>query len=143
MSESLQSLITTAVSHAKEQSYEACAEVFGEIFSAHPGHPEAMRALALIMLDMGQTENALSLLADAVDKEHPDPESLHQLSVLLKGQNRLEEAADLLICAVSSAPSRQDWITELRSLLSHLGRVEDFQNYFPELPQSAPTGGPA
>jgi len=143
MSETLHSLITTAVSHAKEQSYEACAEVFAEIFAAQPRYPEAMRALASIMLDMGQTENALSLLADAVDKEHPDPESLHQLSVLLKGQNRLEEAADLLICAVSSAPSRQDWITELRSLLGHLGRDEDFQTYFPDFPQSAPTGGPA
>jgi len=139
MSESLQSLITTAVSHAKEQSYEACAEVFTQIFAAQPRHPEAMRALASIMLDMGQTENALSLLADAVDKEHPDPESLHQLSVLLKGQNRLEEAADLLICAVSSAPSRQDWITELQSLLHQLGRETDFQTYFPDFPLSAPT----
>jgi thioredoxin-like negative regulator of GroEL len=139
MSESLQSLISTAVSHAKEQSYEACVEVFAEIFSAHPEHPEAMRALASIMLDMGQTENALSLLADAVDKEHPEPESLHQLSVLLKGQNRLEEAADLLICAVSSAPSRQDWITELQSLLHQLGREADFQTYFPDSPLGGAT----
>ena len=132
MSESLQSLITTAVSHAKEQSYEACAEAFAEVFAAQPGHPEAMRALASIMLDMGQTENALSLLADAVDKQNPDPESLHQLSVLLKGQNRLEEAADLLICAASNAPNRQDWIIELKSLLHQLGRDTDFQTYFPD-----------
>lgn len=132
MSKPLESLIANATSHAKEQSYESCVAVFGEIFSAYPGHPKAIRALASIMLDIGQTETALSLLADAVDTDHPDPESLHQLSTLLKGQNRPGEAADLLICAVSSDPSRQNWISELKVLLSQLGRDEEFQIYFRE-----------
>ena len=140
MFESVDSWIAAAEAHAKEQSYESCVQVFKEIFAAHPGHPGALRSLAAVMLDLGQTEAALSLIADSVNETKPDPEVLHQLSTLLKGMGRLEEAADLLICALSFDPTHHQRADELKALLSQLGRGDDFQNYFAEPVPSASSG---
>ncbi|MEI6870800.1 MAG: tetratricopeptide repeat protein [Verrucomicrobiota bacterium] len=140
MFESVDSWIAAAEAHAKEQAYEACVQAFKEIFDAHPGHPAALRALAAVMLDLGQTDAALSLIADSVNETEPDPETLHQLSTLLKGMGRLEESADLLICALSYDPTHQGRAEELKALLSQLGRGDDFHNYFVEPVSSASSG---
>ncbi|NBV87849.1 MAG: hypothetical protein EBS01_16610 [Verrucomicrobia bacterium] len=130
MCESVDSRIAAAVADAREQSFESCVQKFKEIFDEHPAHPGALRSLAAVMLDQGQTETALSLIANSVNEEQPDPDVLHQMSTLLKGMGRLEEAADLLICAVSYDRSHQERAAELKSLLVQLGRVDDYQSYF-------------
>jgi len=140
MSDHIKSQIAAATALAKEQSYEACVEVFKEIFAIHPNQPEAIRALALILLDLGQVDQALGLLADSIDKDHPEPTILYQISTLLKGQSRLDEAADLLVCAISCDPNPGEKVEELKSLLNQLGRLEEFETYFPadhELTDSA------
>lgn len=121
--------VSEAKNLATEKRYDESAAVFGKIFEENPGDPAALRELALVMRDLGQSQMALSLLADSTNAQTPDVETLKQIAIILRAQNRLDEAADFMVCALAHDQTNQDLFEETLLLLKQIGReAELFSN---------------
>jgi thioredoxin-like negative regulator of GroEL len=129
MSESIESLISQAAQLAAEKRFPECAEMFSKAFELSPGDPDALRILAKIMVDIGQDQVALSLMADSINVENPDSATLRRMANLLRGLDRTDEAADLLICAAAADPENTELRGELEAVLSGLGRSAELEQY--------------
>lgn len=136
MSTSIEALVAQAKELSAEQNFDASAEVFAEIFRQDPNSRAGISALAEVMVDVGQVETGLALLADSVDLDTPDPFVLRTIANLLRGQDRLVEAADFLLCALAHSPEDQELFVETRELFASLGRSEEFANAFKESEQA-------
>ena len=122
MAEHFDELVADAKKLAVEKRYDESAEAFGEVFKNSPGNPAALRELALVMRDLGQSQMALSLLAESTNSEEPDVATLRQIALILRAQDRLEEAGDFLICALAHDPTNEELFAEAQLLLKQLGR---------------------
>jgi len=122
MSEKISEFISEAKELAKDQRFAESADSFREAFSILPTDPVALRELASVMLELGEVETALGLLADSTDPDQPDVATLRQIATLLRGQNRPDEAADFMICALTHDQENQELLEETRSLLEEVGR---------------------
>jgi len=122
MSKQIGELVSAATEFAKEKRFLESADAFKEAFSILPADPGALRELASLMLDLGETQTGLSLLADSVDLEKPHMETLRRIATLLRGQNRLDEAGDFLICALAQDSGNEELFAETLELLKELGR---------------------
>jgi tetratricopeptide (TPR) repeat protein len=125
MSEQFNDLVSEAASLAKEKRYDESAVAFQRLFESAPGDPTLLRELASVLLDVGQAEMALSLLADSVNPEAPDVPTLRQIGTILRGHNRLDEAADILISALANDPQNQELFDETFLLFKQLGRESE------------------
>jgi tetratricopeptide (TPR) repeat protein len=122
MDQNIDELVSQAKGLANDKRYDESAEAFGKIFENSPENPSALRELALVMRDLGQSQMALSLLADSTNSTTPDVPTLRQISLILRAQNRLDEAGDILICALAHDPSNEELFEETHLLLKQLGR---------------------
>lgn len=122
MSKQIGELVSEATELAKEKRFLESADAFKEAFAILPMDPSALRQLASVMVDLGETESGLSLLADSVDLDKPDMETLRRIATLLRGQNRLNEAGDFLICALAQDSGNEELFAETLGLLKELGR---------------------
>ena len=122
MSEHFNELVSEAKNLANEQRFDESAEAFRALFEKNPGDPLVLRELASVLLDIGQSDMALSLLADSVDSEAPDVSTLRRIATILRGHNRPDEAADILICALANDSKNEELFEETLSLLKQLGR---------------------
>jgi len=122
MSKKIGELVSEATEFAKEKRFLESADAFKEAFAILPADPGALRELASVMVDLGETETGLSLLADSVDPEKPEMETLRRIATLLRGKNRLNEAGDFLICALAQDLKNEELFAETLGLLKELGR---------------------
>jgi tetratricopeptide (TPR) repeat protein len=125
MAKKISELVEDAKSLAKEKLYSESAEAFRSAFKDSPHNPEALRELAMVMRDLGQSQLALSLLADSTSTEAPDVPTLRQISLILRAQNRMDEAADFLICALAHDSENEELFDETLMLLKQLGRESE------------------
>lgn len=125
MSNHFEDPVAEAKNLAKEKRYDESAAAFGKIFENSPNDSSALRELAFVMRDLGQSQMALSLLADSTNSETPDVETLRQIALILRAQNRLDEAGDFLLCALAHAPENQELLEETQLLLKQLGRESE------------------
>ena len=142
MTSSIQERINTAQKLANEEKFEECVTVFSEIFNEDPKSPAALVALGEIMVDLGNIDGGLALMADSIDISNPDVNLLKSMANLLRGQDRLSEAADLLFCALNQAPDDQELRVETRELFHALDRDNEFKEAF-ETPAQNGAGGEA
>ncbi len=140
MSNQLETLVAKAKELSAEQNFDACAEVFAEIFRHEPDSPAGIAALSEVMVNIGQVDAGLALLADSVDPATPDPVTLRTIANLLRGQDRLDEAADFLFCALAQSPGDQELFEETRALFTSLNRVKDFEEGFESSHEEASSG---
>lgn len=107
-------------------------EMFGEaveelkkVFEAEPQHVGALCLLADTVLRLGQPDQALALLSDAVQAGGPDPSLLEQMSGILGSLGRLDEEADFLMFAAEASPADARLVERAVSALQRQGRQSD------------------
>lgn len=128
--------VAEAKSLATEKRYDESAAAFGRIFEKDPNHPAALCELALVMRDLGQSQMALSLLADSTNAETPNVATLRQIATILRAQNRLDEAGDFMICALAHDQTNQDLFEETHLLLKQIGREAELFSGAPDTPSA-------
>lgn len=125
MSNQFDDPVAEAKNLATEKRYDESAAAFGKIFEKDPSDPSALRELALVMRDLGQSQMALSLLADSTNAQTPDVATLRQIATILRAQNRLDEAGDFMICALAHDQTNQELFEETHLLLKQIGRESE------------------
>ncbi len=137
MSKHFEDPVEEAKSLATEKRYDESAAAFGKIFEKDPRDSAALRELAFVMRDLGQSQLALSLLADSVNTNTPDVATLRQIAIILRAQNRLDEAADFMISALAHDQTNEELFEETQLLLKQIGRESELFSNTEETP-SAP-----
>lgn len=100
----------------------ATSPIFQQIFQQSPNHPQALRKLANLLFQLGQTDQAITLLADSLDIENPDIETILELSAFLRALERAEESADILYAAALRSPSHSELRHAAIEILQSLDR---------------------
>ncbi len=125
MSEDLEFLLNSAREMLVNQKYAEAAEELQKLFTLDPSHLGALSLLAETLLQLGQPEQALALLADAAKAGGADASLFERMASILKSLERWEEEADFLMFAAEASPGNVLLRDKAVSALLRLGRQSD------------------
>ena len=104
--------------------FEKAEHTFRRVLHLQPGHRSARRQLAIIHLDQGEYEGALSLLQELL-REEPNPEVHFLISVAHLRMGSLNEAQSAAHTAVNLKPEEPKYRRQLGVILMRLGSIQE------------------
>jgi Flp pilus assembly protein TadD len=125
MSQTIESLLNSAREMLVGENYAEAAQELQKVFSLEPSHVGARCLLAETMHRLGESEQALALLSDAVSAGGPNAGILENMGVILGSLGRREEEADFLMFASEVTPGDARLLEKAVSALRALGRQSD------------------
>ncbi len=125
MSDNFESSLNNARELLSNQKFAEAAQELEKVFSVEPSHVGALCLLADTVLHLGQAEQALALLAEAVKSGGTDASLLEQMALILNSLKRWEEEADFLMFAAEASPDNEVVRQKAVSALLRLGRQTD------------------
>jgi uncharacterized protein HemY len=125
MSDSITLSLQRASDLVSRADYAAAADVLQSIFQQEPSNIAGLRMLGEAMHQLGEPEQALALLSDAVSAGGMDAAILCRMAEILRELKRDHEAADFLVFASEVSPKDQNLLSDAASTLIRLGRNDE------------------
>lgn len=122
---SIPQALAIAQEHHRAGRLREAERIYRLILEKQPRHPDALRLLGVVALQVGQYSTAIMLLEQAVSV-HPDyAEAYSDLGLALQGQGRMEEACAAHQKALALKPEHPEAYNNLGLALQALGKLDD------------------
>lgn len=105
-----------ALANLNRKAYPKARELANQVLEKEPRHQLANYVLARTHLVVGQTDQALKLLEDCLDREAPQPNALALLAGLKLKAEKYDEAKELYLLGAKNEPQNSQWLKSLAGL---------------------------
>jgi len=117
------------------------SEAFGVlqgVLAEEPEHPIALRVLAQMALNNGQTQLALEHLNRVLDRDPENADVVHEIAEVYRESGELQRAVDHTRQAIDLRPDSAEMYNNLGGLFEQLGDVEAAIDAYQDATQRAP-----
>lgn len=125
MSTGSSDLFAEAQSRYQAGALADAADLFQQVLSRDPTHPDALHMLGVVAYQLGQVDAAAALLEQAITVRQPFAEAESNFGTVLMALGRLPEAEDVLRRAHDNAPDNPAILFNLGNACLERGKQDD------------------
>jgi predicted TPR repeat methyltransferase len=123
--------------HLAGRTHEA-AEIYRDVLSQNPNHPDALRLLGMVARQDGKLDDALDLIRRSIDVDPKRAETWHNLGDVMRSLNRPEDAASAYTKAAEIRPDWAEAHGALGNVLREMGNLDRAAAEFKKVIQLKP-----
>jgi predicted TPR repeat methyltransferase len=123
--------------HLAGRTHEA-AEIYRDVLSQNPNHPDALRLLGMVARQEGKLDDALNLIRRSIEVDPARAETWHNLGDVMRSLNRPDDAVSAYTKAVELRPDWAEAHGALGNVLREMGNLDRAATEFKKVIQLKP-----